>query len=424
MYYAAAVPAPPLIPVDDTWTLLALIVTGTCLSIWLERRYRWAEKLSGPVIALLIAMGLSNTGVMPADAPAYDFVGGWLVPLALPLLLFKANLVKIARKTGRLLIAFNLAAIGTMLGAVIGFFLLKNNIPEADKAAGVMTASYIGGMVNFVAVSASTHASGTMTTSLIVADNIIMAGLFLILFWMTGSALMRRIFRTQYGLDASAAVTGEEMPEKPAKPVLDILDLGISLGVALCIAAGAMMFQRYLTGQFTGGAPDWREHTTKGMQMVIDLVTNKFVLITALSLTAATIFHRQLEKLQSAEPVGSFMLLLFLFCVGLPADVKSMFLGGKEGEVMLNLFIFCAIVAAANLLFVTLTAKFFKLSLEDIVLASNASVGGPPTAAAMAMSKGWSRLVLPGLLAGLYGYSVGTPLGIMITHFLSGFMDK
>ena len=84
-----------------------------------------------------------------------------------------------------------------------------------------------------------------------------------------------------------------------------------------------------------------------------------------------------------------------------------------------SVFIFCFIIAAANLIFVTLTAKIFRCSLEDIVLASNASVGGPPTAAAMAMSKGWSRLVLPGLLAGLYGYSVGTPLGLMITALSS-----
>ncbi|HEX2747324.1 MAG TPA: DUF819 family protein [Verrucomicrobiales bacterium] len=421
---AADIPWIPHIPKDDTWTLLALIVSGTAASIWLERRYRWAEKLSGPVIALLIAMILSNTGIMPADAPAYDFVGGWLVPLALPLLLFRANIVRIARKTGKLLIAFNLAAVGTMIGAVAGFFLLKDHIPEPDKAAGVMTASYIGGMVNFVAVSASTKASGTMTSSLIVADNIIMAGLFLVLFWMVGSAFLRRIFRVQYGLDASTALAGEEMPEKPPKPVLDVLDLGVALGVAFCIAAAAMLLQRYLNLELTGGKEDWRDHVSKGKQMGIDLLTNKFVLITALSLIAATFFSRPLEKLQSAEPVGSFMLYLFLFCVGLPADVKSMFLGGEKGMVMLYLFLFCFIIAAANLIFVTLTARFFKLSLEDIVLASNASVGGPPTAAAMAMSKGWSRLVLPGLLAGLYGYSVGTPLGLMITHLLSNFMPK
>ena len=419
MIAAATDPPWTLISVKDTWSLLAIVVSGTAASIWLERRYHWAAKLSGPVIALLIAMVLSNTGVVPAEAPAYDFIGGWLVPLALPLLLFRANIVRIARKTGRLLIAFNLAAIGTIIGAVLGFYLLKDRIPEPEKAAGIMTASYIGGMVNFVAVSESTQTSGTTISSLIVADNIIMAGLFLVLFWMIGNSLMRRIFRTQYGLDATPQ-NGEEVPEKPARPVLDVLDLAACVGVAFCIAAAAMGLRDYLSLTFTGGRENWRDFVPdKAAQVGIDLITNKYVLITGLSLLAATVFHRPLEKLQSAEPVGQFLLYLFLFCVGLPADVRSMFIGGEQGMVMLHLFIFCFIMAAANLIFVTVTAKLFNLSLEDIVLASNASVGGPPTAAAMAMSKGWSRLVLPGLLAGLYGYAVGTPLGLMITAWLS-----
>lgn len=400
-----------LIPATDTWTLLALVVGGTAVSIALERRYRWAAALSAPVIALLIAMVLSNTTIMPAEAPAYDLVGDWLVPIALPLLLLRANLVLIARKTGKLLIAFNLAAIGTILGAVIAYLLLKDKIPEPEKAAGIMTASYIGGMVNFVAVATSTNAAGSMTSSLIVADNIIMAGLFLALFWMIGTAAFRKFFRVQYPLNASETNDGTDAPDTPApRPVLDILDLAISLGVALGIAAAAMTLQRWLISVLQPGETDmWKK-----------LATNKFMLLTGVSLTAATLFPKWLSNLKSAEPVGSFLLYLYLFCVGLPADVRAMFLPGDAGAVMYHLFLFCFIMAASNLIFVTVTGKLFGLSLEDIVLASNASVGGPPTAAAMAISKGWSRLVLPALLAGLYGYAVGTPLGLLVTSWLTG----
>ena len=89
-----------LISADNTWALWAVIITGTMTAIWLEQSYKWATKLSGPVLALLIAMILSNTGVMPTDAPSYAFIGDFLVPLAIPLLLLKANLLKIAKETG------------------------------------------------------------------------------------------------------------------------------------------------------------------------------------------------------------------------------------------------------------------------------------------------------------------------------------
>jgi predicted PurR-regulated permease PerM len=32
----------------------------------------------------------------------------------------------------------------------------------------------------------------------------------------------------------------------------------------------------------------------------------------------------------------------------------------------------------------------------------------------MCISKGWSRLVLPGILVGLWGYVIGTPIGILL----------
>jgi uncharacterized membrane protein len=63
--------------------------------------------------------------------------------------------------------------------------------------------------------------------------------------------------------------------------------------------------------------------------------------------------------------------------------------------------------------------KLFRLPLEPLLLASNATLGGPPTAAAMAASRGWPTLVLPGLLAGLWGYIIGTPVGLMVYGLLT-----
>jgi uncharacterized membrane protein len=58
--------------------------------------------------------------------------------------------------------------------------------------------------------------------------------------------------------------------------------------------------------------------------------------------------------------------------------------------------------------------KVFKLPFREIVLASNANVGGPTTAAAMASSKRWKLLVLPALLTGVFGYAIATAIGILL----------
>jgi uncharacterized membrane protein len=51
-------------------------------------------------------------------------------------------------------------------------------------------------------------------------------------------------------------------------------------------------------------------------------------------------------------------------------------------------------------------------------LASNANVGGPTTAAAMAQAKDWNQLVLPALLIGILGYAVATAIALSLGPIL------
>jgi uncharacterized membrane protein len=57
-----------------------------------------------------------------------------MVPMAIPMLLFKANLRRIIPETNGMLGAFLLGAVGTVCGAVIGFSLLPHWPPA--KAGG------------------------------------------------------------------------------------------------------------------------------------------------------------------------------------------------------------------------------------------------------------------------------------------------
>ena len=59
-------------------------------------------------------------------------------------------------------------------------------------------------------------------------------------------------------------------------------------------------------------------------------------------------------------------------------------------------------------------AKIFKASLEDSIIASNANIGGPTTAAGMAISQGWTRLVGPAMLVGVLGYVIGNYAGTIV----------
>ena len=55
-----------------------------------------------------------------------------------------------------------------------------------------------------------------------------------------------------------------------------------------------------------------------------------------------------------------------------------------------------------------------KLSLPELIIASNAAVLGATTAPALAAAKGWRDLVTPGVLVGVLGYALGTFLGTLM----------
>ena len=114
-----------LIAADNTWGLLGVMCLAVAFSIFLEQKYKWASKISGAIIALIIAMILANVGIIPTSSVLYDdIVWGVIVPMGIPLLLLQCNLSRIWKDTGRMLIVWIIGAVGTTVGAFVAYFLL------------------------------------------------------------------------------------------------------------------------------------------------------------------------------------------------------------------------------------------------------------------------------------------------------------
>ena len=104
-----------LIHPNDSWTIWAIILCSVALSIYLEQHFKWASKLTGPVIAIIIAIVLANTRILPLQSPSYTVIEKYFVPLAIPLLLFNANIFKIIKTSGSTFGAFHLSVLGTAI---------------------------------------------------------------------------------------------------------------------------------------------------------------------------------------------------------------------------------------------------------------------------------------------------------------------
>ncbi|MDR0589330.1 MAG: DUF819 family protein [Spirochaetaceae bacterium] len=404
-----------LVQAGDTWVLWTLLFLFATISIFLEQHYKWAEKLSGPVIGLILAILAVNFRIIPTASGVYDVVWDYFIPLSVAMLLFRANIKSIIKDTGKMFLCFNISAIGTLIGVIIAFFLLKNFIPELDKMAGILTGSYIGGGVNLFAVASSTQISETMLSAEVIADNFVMALVIFVLLWIPSSAFFKK--RYNHPFQAQIEKRGKDDKAKTMSAAfwgrkdISLLDIAITVATAFVVVTVATKIAAALKGVLTPpeGAGFWA-----GLPALI--LGNQYVMLTVISVLGTSLFPKFFEKLKGAQEIGTYLIYVFFVVIGCPADLKDVIFNAPL------LFVFCGLIAFINIGWTLLVGKLFKQNIEELTIASNANIGGPSTAAAMAVAKGYDMLVVSAILVGLWGYIIGTPLGLIIARWFSTFV--
>ena len=245
-----------LIAADNVWGLMGVMCIGVALSIHLEQKYQWASKVSGAIIALIMAMVLANLGVIPTNCTLYDdIVWGIVVPMAIPLLLLQCNLSRVWKDTGRMLVVFLIGALGTVVGAFLAYYLLRGPFGDAQglaKVASMMTGSYIGGGVNFAAMASQYAAGDDLTAAATVADNLLMAAYFFVLIACAGSKFFRKHFSHPHIAEVEAGASKEVSQTQAAafwsRKDISLKDIAYNFAYAIVV----VWVSRIISGIFSG----------------------------------------------------------------------------------------------------------------------------------------------------------------------------
>ena len=378
----------PLIGPEQHFALWAVLIAVAAFGFWCERT-TWGRKYSGVTILITLAIVLANLRIIPTSAPAYDVVWEYLVPLAIPLLLFQADLKKIVRESGPTLIAFIIGSGAVVAGTVTGAILL-NLGPQEAELAGIFTGTYIGGSLNFAAVAEATSMQeSSQLAAAIAADNVITNLHFLLIIFIPGIAWMAKRYPTHH-MDNAAVV--EVDSDRPPHVIENLEVAGLLFGLALAFAIAAV--------------GNWLAEAAGFPQFAI-------LFITAIAVTIATLMPGQMEKLSGYKEAGNVMMFIFLASIGASADVWELI------EIAPILFVYASIVIAVHLVVLFGLGLLFKLDLAELAMASAVSIGGPSSAPALASVKGWQDLLIPGILAGSFGYAVGSFIGVSVATWLA-----
>ena len=345
-----------------------------------------ARALGSVLLAIVIAAIAANLGLLPSQSAVYDALGGIGVNLGIALILLGVDFRSVVKAGPSMLMAFGLGVIGTAAGALVATYFLHDAIgPEAWKLAGQYTGTYTGGGVNMVAVGRALETSPELFSAAVAADNVTTtvwmivcfgAPAFLAPFWRGVGTLVEAPLAAKGAIPITPSAFTSSLRAVTAKDFAALA--GISVGAV------------WLSG------------------VLADRVLQ---LPQVLWLTTTVLVLAQLPPIRviAGGPVlGAVILQLFLAGLGAQSIIAEIV------RVGLPVFYFTIIVVATHGLLLFGVGRLLRLDLGTLTVASQANVGGPASAMALATARGYPDRLLPGIAVGLLGYAVGNYVGFGI----------
>ena len=355
---------------------LLLILALTALGWWLAQHTAAGRQLGTTMLVLLLGLLVSNLTGLQHQAQAAAWVNGPLTSLAIVLLLLAVDLRRLWPDARHLLVPFLMAVLCTLLAVLLGGWWLQPLL-GADRSllAGVFTATFTGGSLNFVSVARTLQPPEALLAVATTVDYVVFAAWFAISLWL-GRRRAPKPETTAVG--SSARVEA-----------LEGWWQGLLWGVALLLLSNAL---------------------TAALQRIWPALPSILVL-TTLTLAAAQ-FPAAFSR-RSCYGLGLLLIQPFFTVMGLSSPVAGLF---GEG---LPVLLYAGLIVTLQGLALLLLRRWRGWGLAETLVASQASIGGPSTALALATAIGRAELALPAVAIGLLGYLLGTYLGLFAAVLLA-----
>jgi uncharacterized membrane protein len=335
----------------------------------------------------------SNTGLIPNESGVYDWLGSYILPVFLVMLLLDVDVKATFKVMGKGVFVMLIGTLGVVIGAPIAYMIVKGWLePDAWMGYAVLSGSWIGGTGNMAAIAEGLGTSGTNYGLAVIADNLVY------LIWLpillNSKSFAKKFHKftgaTDDKLNKMKDMADSILVDKGKPAMRHILYL-------VAIAFGAT----FLSSQIANALPTFPPIFTASTYKI--LIVTTFGL--ALSFTPA-------KKIPGSHELA--MALIYLFVSRMGAETNVAGLAGQAVPFVAGAYIWIFIHG----LFILGAAKLFKIDIHTAAIASAANIGGAASAPIVA-SYHDERLVPVSILMALIGYAVGTQAAFLTAWLLS-----
>ena len=391
--------------IDSPVGVMAMLVAVVSFWFWLEKKSQWRIFDFLPPLIFIYAtpVVLSNTGLIPYENAAYDFLRQYGLPIFICLMLIKVDVEGAVRIMGKGVFVMLIGSVGVVLGGFVAYalgqaittpegFPLQFPLPEDSwKAFGTLSGSWIGGTGNMTAAHAALEGTGQHMTMAAAADQMVyLVWLPLLLGSRAFAAKFNRWMRVpanRLALMDEAAAAHNHSEQAPKMTQLLYLAL-----IALGFTWISLELSEVLPPVTLAGAT------------VISASTWLILLVTTLALIASATPARNLP---AAHPIAMAIIYVYVARIGATMDLSNASL-----ETMGAFVAMAYVWIAIHGIFVLAGAWLFRVDVHTLAIASAANIGGAASAPIVAAHHRES-LVPASILMAMIGYALGNYLAIL-----------
>ncbi len=354
---------------------------------------------------LLLSPAFKAAGADVATASDFSSV---LVCVAMPLILFSADLPALRKLARPMLVSFGMDTVAVLVVAFASFFLFRGFVADARSISGMLVGTYTGGTPNMFAIGSALGSSQDQILLLQTAD-MIGGGFYFFLLLSVMGPLLRRFLPSYAPVRAAGDAaeqdryidefSGKKISIHPFRAFLSRAGL-VGLAV-LCFAAAAGVALLLPSAYGNQGLKKLGEFTA-----VIMLVVT--------TLGIALSFVKKVRKAHGSYSTGQYFILMFSVVMGLSFDFTKI-------AAALGILGMLLIVQFGTVLLHVLMAKAGRIDRDTMLITSTAGVFGPAFIVPVAKALKNDEIILPGILCGILGYAIGNYLGIGLGKLLTLF---
>ena len=363
--------------------ILVILSGVTSFFFYLEKKTQWKLFHYFPPLLFIYAVPLifSHTGVISNASPVYGWMEDAILPMFIILMLLDVDVASAVRIMGKGIFVMLIGTAGIVLGAPVGYFLVKNHLgPETWKGFGALAGSWIGGTGNMAAVGAGLKTPPGDYGLAVLADNLVY------IIWLPiliGSKNFSRWFNRFSQVDQKQI----EMLEQASGSL--VRDKGP-------VEMRHLLYLFFLGFFFTWLVTNLAKHIPE-LSPVLTEKSWKVLLITTFGILLSL---TRVKNIPGSQQLAVALVYLFVANIGAKANISG--LADKAPWFLLGAYIWITIHGVLCVV----GARLFHVDIHSTAIASAANVGGIASAPIVAACHN-KKLVPVSILMAMIGYAIG-----------------